>query len=255
MSSSVSPDSEAVNPEVEEMVNLQAAFVEALIRQGIMGKVRAQLRAATVGLIRGESAAAASSNRPELDPATKLSYVLVSDFLQKTGLMQSHGVFEEEANLATNDGLATEARRHKTASALQLNLSAQQPLLVTLVAAQLRSGDVRAADVVEPQQDSPQDSPQADRVPSPDIETRRAEPQPAVRAAAVPQPAIAAGTAAPNSNSTSAPAMDDGASSANYTDDRSADAVSESEWDFVERFKSQQKNSAASNQEQDDDHF
>lgn len=86
------------------LLQLQDAFVSALTSSGALGKIRAELRATALSLIRGDEdlqrAAVGDALKPaSLSTASKISLLLVFDFLQHHQLRQTAGVLEVEGGV------------------------------------------------------------------------------------------------------------------------------------------------------------
>ncbi|CAJ1011546.1 hypothetical protein Q4I28_006859 [Leishmania naiffi] len=86
------------------LLQLQDAFVSALTASGTLGKIRAQLRATALALIRGDedlqNAAVGPFIRPlTLTTPTKVSLLLLYDFLQHHHLQQTAGVLDVEGSV------------------------------------------------------------------------------------------------------------------------------------------------------------
>ncbi|KAK7197285.1 hypothetical protein NESM_000675200 [Novymonas esmeraldas] len=86
------------------LLQLQDAFVNALTASGALGKIRAQLRASALALIRGDDdlqdAAVGPVVRPmALSSGAKVSLLLLYDFLQHHHLHQTAGVLEVEGSM------------------------------------------------------------------------------------------------------------------------------------------------------------
>lgn len=78
---------------------LQEALATALVANGTIGRIRAQLRAAALGVIRNDDKLATLGGRkPPQDGAAAISVALVIDFLDRMGYLASKGVFEAEAS-------------------------------------------------------------------------------------------------------------------------------------------------------------
>ncbi|RNF20910.1 uncharacterized protein Tco025E_03615 [Trypanosoma conorhini] len=87
------------------LLELQSAFAAALRNAGVLGKLRAQLRAAAISVIRGDphlrTAAVGKTVLPaDLSPEGRVALLLIEDFARVHGLQQTLGVFEEESNLS-----------------------------------------------------------------------------------------------------------------------------------------------------------
>lgn len=86
------------------LLQLQDAFVSALTSSGVLGKIRAELRATALSLLRGdealERAAVGDVLRPAtLAPTSKVALLLLYDFLQHHHLRQTAGVLEVEGSV------------------------------------------------------------------------------------------------------------------------------------------------------------
>lgn len=111
------PDEEAV---------FREALITALVTNGTMGKLRAQLRMAAINVC----GLSHKSVQKPLDTATSVSYSLVNDFLQKEEHINTLGIFEEEAMDALQSAMPVE----KAGSSLKLEAApSQEPLLIRLV--------------------------------------------------------------------------------------------------------------------------
>ncbi|RNF10465.1 hypothetical protein TraAM80_01511 [Trypanosoma rangeli] len=99
------PVEEDTNEINTTLLELQGAFAEALRNAGVLGKLRAQLRAAAISVIRGDphlrTAAVGKTILPgDLLPEGRVALLLIQDFARMHGLQQTLGVFEEESNLS-----------------------------------------------------------------------------------------------------------------------------------------------------------
>ncbi|ESL06620.1 hypothetical protein TRSC58_05703 [Trypanosoma rangeli SC58] len=99
------PVEEDTNEINTTLLELQGAFAEALRNAGVLGKLRAQLRAAAISVIRGDphlcTAAVGKTMVPgDLSPEGRVALLLIQDFARMHGLQQTLGVFEEESNLS-----------------------------------------------------------------------------------------------------------------------------------------------------------
>ncbi|CBH11423.1 hypothetical protein, conserved [Trypanosoma brucei gambiense DAL972] len=95
------------------LLGLQQAFAAAMRESGVMGKMRAQLRAAAIGVIRADPCLRDSALGTVLQPAElplegRVALLLIEDFLRTHGLKLAGGVFEEECNIS----MVGEAERH-----------------------------------------------------------------------------------------------------------------------------------------------
>ncbi|KPA76870.1 hypothetical protein ABB37_07663 [Leptomonas pyrrhocoris] len=86
------------------LLQLQDAFVSALTSSGALGKIRAQLRATALSLLRGDDdlqrAAVGDVLKPaSLSAASKISLLLLYDFLQFHHLRETAGVLEVEGSV------------------------------------------------------------------------------------------------------------------------------------------------------------
>ncbi|GET91743.1 hypothetical protein, conserved [Leishmania tarentolae] len=86
------------------LLQLQDAFVSALTASGTLGKIRAQLRASALALIRGDDELQNAAVGPFIRPATlnthaKVSLLLLYDFLQHYHLQQTAGVLDVESSV------------------------------------------------------------------------------------------------------------------------------------------------------------
>ncbi|CBZ29799.1 conserved hypothetical protein [Leishmania mexicana MHOM/GT/2001/U1103] len=102
------PDDTTQIEEVSEsnaaLLQLQDAFVSALTASGTLGKIRAQLRATALALIRGDDELQNAAVGPFIRPLTltthaKVSLLLLYDFLQHYHLQQTAGVFDVESGV------------------------------------------------------------------------------------------------------------------------------------------------------------
>lgn len=87
-----------------QLLELQDALMHALSMSGALGKLRAQLRATAIGLFRGDAdlqhAAVGSTMSPgELPVESRLTLLLLHDFLQERGLEATAGVLEAESGM------------------------------------------------------------------------------------------------------------------------------------------------------------
>ncbi|KAG5469265.1 hypothetical protein LSCM1_02480 [Leishmania martiniquensis] len=86
------------------LLQLQDAFVSALTASGTLGKIRAQLRATALALIRGDEDLQDAAVGPFMRPRTltapaKVSLLLLYDFLQHHHLQQTAGVLDVESGV------------------------------------------------------------------------------------------------------------------------------------------------------------
>lgn len=86
------------------LLELQDALATALRNAGVMGKLRAQLRAAAVGIIRGdphlrEAAVGQTSLPSAMSLEARVALLLIQDFARVHGLRHTLGVFEAESNM------------------------------------------------------------------------------------------------------------------------------------------------------------
>ncbi|CAD2217867.1 hypothetical protein AGDE_07497 [Angomonas deanei] len=87
-----------------QLIELQDSFVNALTHSGALGKLRAQLRAAALSLLRGDSemheATVGKGLNPfDLSPSCKLTLLLIQNFLLEKGLTETASILEAEASL------------------------------------------------------------------------------------------------------------------------------------------------------------
>jgi hypothetical protein len=86
------------------LLQLQDAFVSALTSSGALGKIRAELRATALSLLRGDEelqrAAVGDVLKPtSLSTTSKVALLLLYDFLQYHQLRQTAGVLEVEGSV------------------------------------------------------------------------------------------------------------------------------------------------------------
>lgn len=87
----------------EHLAELKEAFTSALIANGVLGKMKAQLRAAAVSLLRGDSSLTTAaigdtfSTNTELE--TKVTLLLIHNFLVANHLSITAGIMESECSL------------------------------------------------------------------------------------------------------------------------------------------------------------
>ncbi|CAJ1991962.1 hypothetical protein conserved [Leishmania donovani] len=86
------------------LLQLQDALVSALTASGALGKIRAQLRATALALIRGDDELQNAAVGPFIRPLTltthaKVCLLLLHDFLQHYHLQQTAGVLDVESSL------------------------------------------------------------------------------------------------------------------------------------------------------------
>nr|CCC90715.1 conserved hypothetical protein [Trypanosoma congolense IL3000] len=96
---------DGVNEINTTLLGMQQAFANAMRKSGVMGKMRAQLRAAAIGVIRADPclrhAAVGDVLRPEDLPLEgRVALLLIDDFIRVHGLNLMGGVFEEECNIS-----------------------------------------------------------------------------------------------------------------------------------------------------------
>lgn len=119
---------------------VQDAFVTALVTSGVYGKLRAQLRAAAVGILRDDTGLLNVScpcpHPSTLDPAQQLALELVRDLLHEMQYSCSAGVFEEEASLGGGEV--------DLAETLNVRRKTGEPVLVTLLRNRLNSPNLEA---------------------------------------------------------------------------------------------------------------
>lgn len=123
-----------------QLLDLQDAFVHAMTVSGTLGKLRAQLRAAAIGLLRGDSALQRSAVGepicvPELPLASRVALLLVQDFLQSRSLNHTLGIFEAEGSPGLTGGDAKEAIHR-----LLEDVNPEGSMLERLISATLQSG-------------------------------------------------------------------------------------------------------------------
>jgi len=94
------------DPDIEEtaMTAFEDALTRALVINGTIGNLKAQMRAASIQIIKGTNGFPKNNNinAPTDDPHAALAYALVSDFLTSQNLSLTKGVFTEEANLGVH---------------------------------------------------------------------------------------------------------------------------------------------------------
>ncbi|ORC91114.1 uncharacterized protein TM35_000061190 [Trypanosoma theileri] len=101
------PVEEDVNEINTTLLELQDALTAALRETGVLGKLRAQLRASAISVVRGDSHlrdAAVSSAGKIMQPASlsleaRVALLLMEDFMRVHGLLHTIGVFEAESNV------------------------------------------------------------------------------------------------------------------------------------------------------------
>lgn len=86
------------------MLQLQESFVNALTACGALGKIRAQLRATALALMRGDTDLQGAAIGDAISPLTmsttsKVALLLMYDFLQSHGFTQTAGVLEVEGTI------------------------------------------------------------------------------------------------------------------------------------------------------------
>ena len=130
-----------------EMSELQQSLVTALTASGVLGKLRAQLRLASLAIIRDDSTALetvfpARMPLQQLTAEQRIGLLIVDEFLASLNLTLTQGTFEEEASIAA-------VRASQPAGFDRMPKSATgQTMLQSLIGAALTSG---AASVIRPQ--------------------------------------------------------------------------------------------------------
>ncbi|CCW63030.1 unnamed protein product [Phytomonas sp. EM1] len=99
-----------------QLLELQGAFIDALTNMGLMGKLKAQLRAVALALLRGDpnlSLAAVGPTKSFVHAPieTQISLLLINDFLTNNHLTQTAGVLEVEAGISSCSSCAEEQMR------------------------------------------------------------------------------------------------------------------------------------------------
>lgn len=87
-----------------QLNELKDAFVHALTANGVLGKIKAQLRASAVGLLRGDpdlehTAVGRTLSIPKLSLESKVTLLLIHQFLLEHNMTATAGVFEAEGSL------------------------------------------------------------------------------------------------------------------------------------------------------------
>lgn len=133
------------------LLELQDALVQALSACGALGKIRAQLRAAAIGLLRADpelqmAAVGQTHPLPGMPLLTQVSLLLIEDFLNQLALRETAGVFlaeagagfaSDEAHAALQQGIRGQLAHTETAG--------KGSLLEALVASALRAEPTAAA--------------------------------------------------------------------------------------------------------------
>eukprot|EP00796_Vickermania_ingenoplastis_P004150 gene4150-2992_t len=99
-------DGSSIEEEEESMhlVELKDAFTSALTANGVLGKIKAQLRASAVSLLRGDPELAAAAVGRTMAPdrmalESKVALLLIRQFLVSHDMSATAGVFEAESSL------------------------------------------------------------------------------------------------------------------------------------------------------------
>ncbi|KAH9584025.1 hypothetical protein LSM04_001311 [Trypanosoma melophagium] len=103
------PGEEDVNEINTTLLELQDALTAALRETGVLGKLRAQLRAAAVSVVRGdphlrEAAVSAGKimqiNDKQISLEGRLALLMMEDFMRVHGMLHSLGVLAAESNVS-----------------------------------------------------------------------------------------------------------------------------------------------------------
>lgn len=149
-----------------QLSEVHDAFVTALINSGMMGKIRAQLRAAALAIVKDDKkteAVIGGHAMKNLPTETKIAFLLVDEFLKAKRLKQSHGIYHEECGVE-----ALESSKQTILEPLSSTVpssSSGGTLLEDIIAAALCGDDSS----LQAQQSPPQVQANA-RAPSPDLE-------------------------------------------------------------------------------------
>lgn len=87
-----------------QLADVHNELMTALVNSGLMGKIRAQLRAAAVAILdddRTALRALGSHNVKSASDRSKIALLLVEEFLQLNSMKHSLGVFTEESNVSS----------------------------------------------------------------------------------------------------------------------------------------------------------
>lgn len=119
---SVDTEFSAVNPEDEEkMQDLKNALAGALAANGVLGKIRAQLRASAVSLLRSdpglkEAAVGSTVEMKKLPLETQVAFLLIHEFLSHHKMDTTAGIFAEEGAISEVNVEIRELMRNKLGS-------------------------------------------------------------------------------------------------------------------------------------------
>lgn len=149
-----------------QLAEAHDAFVTALINNGVMGKLRAQLRVAALAIVKGDqkvlSAVGSDVDVRSLPLHTRIALTLVDEFLSVKNMKHAHGLFQAESNIAALEGQVDSVLRSPIVSYVGQEREKSSPsLLEALVAAALAGPSPAASSAA---------ASVTQRAPSPDIE-------------------------------------------------------------------------------------
>lgn len=204
-----------------QLADVHNEFMTALVSSGLLGKLRAQLRAAAVAILDDDKTVLRALGSQSMKSATdrsKIALLLIEDFLQTKTMKHSLGVFAEESNV----GSIHANERDQLLHPLQQKCDSSGSSLLEAIIGLALLPPATAPAAPPPQQQTASSSQQQQRAPSPDIEIAAAQGAPKKET----NPSASAGatsTAGSRRGSTSAPAADPLDDSVEYSD-RSADS-------------------------------
>jgi hypothetical protein len=158
-----------------QLADVHNEFMTALVNSGLLGKLRAQLRAAAVAIIDDDKVALRALGSQNMKSATdrsKIALLLIEDFMQANMMKHSLGVFTEESSV----GSVTSGEREQLLGPIQQKASGaiapqSSSLLETLIGLALAPpSQPSAPSLVAAAAAAPQPAASSQRAPSPDIE-------------------------------------------------------------------------------------
>ncbi|EPY24242.1 hypothetical protein STCU_04860 [Strigomonas culicis] len=140
-----------------QLLELQDAVVNALTASGILGRLRAQLRASTLGLLKGDKGLIEASVGKAVPLAAltlehRVVLLLIKDFFEKGGYTETLGMFEAESNVR----LLGEEEEH-AARTVASHFEPEESILEQLLVSSMRDPEglsrAKTASTVAPDQD------------------------------------------------------------------------------------------------------
>ncbi|CUG92335.1 Hypothetical protein, putative [Bodo saltans] len=161
-----------------QLADVHNEFMTALVNTGLLGKLRAQLRAAAVAIIDDDKVALRTLGSHNMKTATdrsKIALLLIEDFLQSNTMKHSLGVFVEESNVGSVKAEEREQLLNPIQQRAPGGAAQSSSLLETLIGLALApvSQPPTSTTTVAPQHSASTHPPSAapsQRAPSPDIE-------------------------------------------------------------------------------------